>query len=282
MDEHVVLGPGVVLPARDRLEVHRGELPAPHRVVQAGAEARLLLLVGDAEPVLAQQDPVLDEHPLEDRGLVQEAAVLVGGAEAHDPLDAGAVVPGAVEQGDLAGGRQVRDVALEVPLRQLALGGRRQGDDARDAGVQVLRDPLDRAALAGGVAALEDDHESGAGGADPLLHLDQFGLQAEQLELVERLVHALDLAAGGRLLDVLRLAQVPALLQQVLQLVVGEGLDVLLVRLLAHDAQTSHRGRMRAGLGRLRETSSRRAARSACNRAARSPHRMGDAVTMSP
>ena len=61
------------------------------------------------------------------------------GAEAHHLLDAGAVVPGPVEQHDLAGGGQVLDVALEVPLAPLALGRGGQRDDAGDAGVEVLR-----------------------------------------------------------------------------------------------------------------------------------------------
>ena len=85
-----------------RLEVDLGELPLPHRVLEACLEPSLLLLVADREPVLAQQDPVLDEHPLEDRALVQEAAVLVQGAEAHHPLD-----PGALQRGqELGHGRR--------------------------------------------------------------------------------------------------------------------------------------------------------------------------------
>jgi hypothetical protein len=39
------------------------------------------------------------------RTLAQELPVLLVGGVAHDPLDAGAVVPGAVEEHDLAGGR---------------------------------------------------------------------------------------------------------------------------------------------------------------------------------
>ena len=81
-------------------------------------EPALLLLVADREPVLEQDDAVLDQQPLEDRALLQEPPVLLGRAEAHDVLDAGAVVPAAVEQDDLAGGGQVLDVALEVPLRR--------------------------------------------------------------------------------------------------------------------------------------------------------------------
>ena len=82
---------------------------------------------------------------------------LLLGAEAHHALDAGAVVPAAVEDHDLAGRRQVRDVALDVHLRLLALGRRRQRDDAEHARADALGDRLDRAALAGAVAAFEHD-----------------------------------------------------------------------------------------------------------------------------
>jgi hypothetical protein len=115
---------------------------------------------------------------------VEEPGEFLLGAELHDPLDARPVVPGPVEQDQLAGRRQVRDVALEVPLGLLAFGRGRQGGDAGEAGVQVLGDPLDRAALAGRVAALEDDDDPGAGGAQPLLHLHQLPLQPVKLGFV--------------------------------------------------------------------------------------------------
>ena len=38
------------------------------------------------------------------------------GTEAHDPFDTAAVVPAAVEDHDLAGGREVRNVPLHVHL----------------------------------------------------------------------------------------------------------------------------------------------------------------------
>src|SRR2546421_3094704 len=47
------------------------------------------------------------------------------------------------------------------PLGAFPLGGRRQRRDPGDARVEVLGDPLDRAALARRVAALEDDHHPG-------------------------------------------------------------------------------------------------------------------------
>ena len=72
--------------------------------------------------------------------MLQEPLGLLGGAEPHDGLDAGAVVPAAVEDHDLAGGGQVRDVALDVHLRALALGRRGQRDDAEDARADALDD----------------------------------------------------------------------------------------------------------------------------------------------
>ena len=106
------------------------------------------------------------------------------GAESHDVLDAGAVVPGAIEEDHFAGGGEVGHVALEVPLGLLAPSGRGQGDDAADAGVESFRDALDGAALAGGIAAFKQHHDTQAFMADPLLELDQFDLEAGELAVV--------------------------------------------------------------------------------------------------
>ena len=81
--------------------------------------------------------------------------MLLGRAEAHDMFDAGAVVPAAVEDNDLARSREVLHVALKVHLALLAVGRRRQGDNAEDTRADAFGDRLDGAALAGGVAALE-------------------------------------------------------------------------------------------------------------------------------
>ena len=109
---------------------------------------------------------------------------LLRGAEAHDRLDAGAVVPAAVEDHDLAGRGEVRDVALDVHLRLLALGRRGERDDAEDARADALGDPLDRAALARRVAPFEDDADLRPGRLDPLLEGDELAVQALQLLLV--------------------------------------------------------------------------------------------------
>ena len=61
------------------------------------------------------------------------------GAKPHDALDAGPVVPASVEQDDLASGRQVRRIALKVPLRLLPLSRRAERHDPASAWVQGLR-----------------------------------------------------------------------------------------------------------------------------------------------
>ena len=62
-------------------------------------------------------------------------------------------------------------VPLEVPLPALALGGRGEGDDAGGPGVEVLGEAVDRAALPGGVAALEHDDVPDAVVLAPVLQL---------------------------------------------------------------------------------------------------------------
>src|SRR5277367_2501150 len=99
---------------------------------------------------------------------MQESAIFLLGTEAHDVLDAGPVIPAAVEQHDLASGWQVADVSLEVPVGPLALRWRGQSSDPGYPRVEVLRHALDRAALSGRIPALEYHDEPGALSPDPL------------------------------------------------------------------------------------------------------------------
>jgi hypothetical protein len=119
------------------------------------------------------------------------------GAEAHHALDARAVVPAAIEEDDLAGGRQVRHISLEIPLRALALARRRQRHDAADARIEALRDPLDDAALAGGVAPFEDDDDLELPVDHPVLQLHQLPLQPKQLLEIEVPIDGLLFGAVG-------------------------------------------------------------------------------------
>ena len=162
--------------------------------VSRGEEAAALLFAGDREPVFEEADARAHQHALDLRALAHEFEIFGGRAEAHHPLDAGAVVPGAVEEDDLARRRQVLDIALEIPLRAFALGRLFQRDDARAARVEVLHEALDRAALAGGVAALEQHDDLLAGLLDPVLRLQKLGLQRQHALEIGLLV---DLGAVG-------------------------------------------------------------------------------------
>ena len=76
------------------------------------------------------------------------------------------------------------DVALEVPLCAFPVSRLLQRDDAGTARVEVLHEPLDRAALACRVAALEHDDVPVTVGPAPFLQLQQFDLQQPVLLLV--------------------------------------------------------------------------------------------------
>src|SRR6202041_2026555 len=99
-------------------------LPLLERVVDAHEKPQVLLVVGDREPVFDQHDPRAHEKALEVGYGSEEVLVFLVGAKAHHPFDASAVVPAAVKQHDLAAGRKMLNVALEIPLAALALGRR--------------------------------------------------------------------------------------------------------------------------------------------------------------
>ena len=126
----------------------------------------------------------MNEHSLELRAGAHELVVFGVGAETHHVLDAGAVVPASVEEDHLAGGGQVSDVALEVPLRALSFGRGRQGHDSYIAWVEERGHALDDASFAGGVATFEEDDHAEASVADPLLELEQLDLEAAELFFV--------------------------------------------------------------------------------------------------
>jgi hypothetical protein len=187
--EHLVSGPPVVVPPAVGLEVHVRQLPDLARIVDAALQAAGLLLFAHLEPVLDEDDARVDHRLLDCGQHGEEALRLLFGAEAHDALDPGPVVPAAVEDDDLPRGGEVRDVALHVHLGLLALGRRGQRHDPEDAGAHPLGDRLDRAALAGAVAALEDDADLRAGRLHPLLEGDELGVERAQLPLVGLALH---------------------------------------------------------------------------------------------
>src|ERR1700716_3507476 len=92
--------------------------------------------------------------------------VLALGAESHHVFDAGAVVPAAIEDDDLAGRRKALDVALHEQLRFLSIRRRRQGDRAKHPRAHALGEGLDGSAFAGRIASLEHDDDARALGFD--------------------------------------------------------------------------------------------------------------------
>src|SRR5580698_10759467 len=105
--QHGLLGARVVLPAAPRLKVHGTEFPLLEWIMDPAQEPHVLLLIADREPVLDEADAGAHQHAFELRYRAVELLVLLGRAEPHDVLDAGAVVPAAVEADDFPGRRQV-------------------------------------------------------------------------------------------------------------------------------------------------------------------------------
>ena len=153
---------------RVRRQIHVRQLPDLAGVVDAALEAARLLVGAHLEPVLHEMDARVDHRLLDRRDLLEEPLRLLLGAEPHHGLDAGAVVPAPVEDHDLTGGGQVRDVPLHVHLGLLALGRCGQRDHPEDPRADAFGDRLDRAALAGGVPAFEDDADLRARSPSPI------------------------------------------------------------------------------------------------------------------
>src|SRR6187551_3160190 len=111
--------------------------------------------------------------------------MLLGCTESHHLFDTRPVVPGPVEQDDLTPRRQLRYIALVVPLPALPVGGCRQRGYPRNARAQIFRDALDRPTLAGSVTTFENDHDPGPGFPGPFLKPHKFRLKAEELGLID-------------------------------------------------------------------------------------------------
>src|SRR5271166_6304293 len=149
----------------------------------------MLLFLGDIEPVLQQDDAVVDNEVFEEGTAVEELFVFLLGAEPHYMLDPGAVVPAPVEDDDFPSRGQMLNVALRVDLRLLPLRRCRQGHQPEDTRAHALHDAFDDATLAGSVAALENDDDARSSLLHPLLKLDELDLQLEQLSLVLLVLH---------------------------------------------------------------------------------------------
>ena len=182
--EHRLFRFGVVIPLVEAGLVDRAQLPLLERVGFPAGETGALFVLSNREPVFVEPDARAHQHPLQVRGLAHEFKVFVGLAKPHDPLDARAVIPAAVVKGHLARRRQMLKVALEEPLAAFLVRGFVQRHDAREAWVEMLGKPLDRAALASSIAPLEQDDEFLTRLLRPELHLQKLGLKPRLFSLV--------------------------------------------------------------------------------------------------
>src|SRR5271166_61276 len=83
----------------------------------------------------------------------------------------------------------MRDVALKIPLRPLALGWLLQSNDPGGPRIHMFSETLDRAPLAGRVAAFEQHDDALSGLLDPALRLEQLALEFKHMRLVRRGAH---------------------------------------------------------------------------------------------
>lgn len=83
----------VVVPLRQRGDIHVGKLPAFQRAVATVMEALDLRFAADIKPELEQMNTLMDQHLFEAWCFLEKALVLFRGAEAHDRLHPGAVIP---------------------------------------------------------------------------------------------------------------------------------------------------------------------------------------------
>src|SRR5262249_22120954 len=104
-------------------------------------------------------------------------------------FDAAPVVPAAVEDHDLAGGRKLLQITLDEHLRLLPIRRRRQRHGAKDARAHALGEGLDSPALAGRIAPFEHDDDPGAALLDPVLQVAEFDLELAQLLLIGLALH---------------------------------------------------------------------------------------------
>ncbi len=153
-------------------------------------EASSLFFTADGEPELNQINTASCKKTLKFRAFSHELEVLFIGAEAHNAFYAGAVIPGTVKKDDFAGGRQMRNVSLEVPLTKFSLSRFFQSDHACAAGIQVLHEAADCAAFACSIASFKEDYNALSGFLNPSLQLEKFDLKKILFFFVELAAHA--------------------------------------------------------------------------------------------
>jgi len=104
--------------------------------------------------------------------------------EPHDRFNHRSVVPASIKHDQLAGRRQMSNIALKIPLCSLYITGFFKRNDPGTPRVQVFHDSLNRATLACGITTLEDHQDFQACIFNVILKFQQLNLQPSQLFFV--------------------------------------------------------------------------------------------------
>src|SRR6185369_11144643 len=159
-------------------------------------EALFLLVFADLEPEFYEDDSGVDDVFFDFRRQLQEALISLLADKAHHVLNAGTVVPAAVEDHDFSGRRKMLDVALEKQLALLPLRRRGQGNDPEYPWADSFGDRPNGAAFAGCIAAFEGNNDSQALFLNPLLQMTEFDLKLAQFGFIRLALHPLAVLPG--------------------------------------------------------------------------------------
>src|SRR4029453_11639168 len=103
--------------------------------------------------------------------------------------DAGAIVPTAVENHDLAARWKLLDVALHKHLRLFPVRRSRESHHSKHARAHPLSDGLDGSALAGGIGPLEHDDDTRSLVLDPILYMTKLDVKLAQFLFIGFALH---------------------------------------------------------------------------------------------
>jgi len=128
-------------------------------VIDAGLEAPSLLIAGDVQVELEDEDVVVEEHVLEPVDVVQMAACDLGGDELVNTRGEDVLVVGAVEDVDHAARGNLGVGSPEEVVARFKRGRHFEGGDVAALGVDAGKDMADGAVFAGCIHTLKDDEQ---------------------------------------------------------------------------------------------------------------------------
>jgi hypothetical protein len=173
--DELVVGVLVTGPELALAEVALGELPVLFGIVDAGLEAAGLLLIGDVEEELEEDDVVVVKHALELDDVFDMLLELAGGDELVDAGDEDVLVVGAVEDFDHAAWRDLGMNAPEEIVPGFERGRFFEGCNLAALRVDPTEDMADGPIFACGIHALKDNEERLLlTGEEDILQIDEF------------------------------------------------------------------------------------------------------------